>query len=192
MCPVVPFLKDVRKLIDHVAPYLDMSKPQVNGLIIVLGSPNSENGELYSVARERCRLALAEYASHPGWKLLLTGGYGDHFNTTHLPHAQYLKRYLVGRGIPEADIVEFAESSNTIQDASLSKPIVREYGAKRIVVITSDYHQDRARYVFEKEFAGTNVRIEFSIAQTDEAVCELDLEALKRHEREALERLKRS
>ena len=61
----------------------------------------------------------------------------------------------------------------------------------RILVVTSDYHQARAQYVFEREYADTNVEIAFSIAQTDEAACELDLEALKEHEREALERLKR-
>ncbi len=127
-----------------------MSSLRVSGLIVVLGSPNAEDGELYSVARERCQLALDEYASRAGWKILLTGGYGDHFNTTHQPHAAYLKCYLTARGIPEDDIVEFAESSNTIQDASLSKPIVYRYGAKHILVITSDYHQDRARYVFEQ------------------------------------------
>jgi len=169
-----------------------MSTPYVSGLIVVLGSPNAEDGRLYSVAKERCQLALNEYASRPGWKILLTGGYGAHFNTTHQPHAAYLKRYLTARGIPRNDIVEFAESSNTIEDASLSKPIVHRYAVRHILVITSDYHQDRARYVFEKEFANTEVRIEFSIAQTDETVCELDLEALKRHEREALERLKHS
>ena len=167
-----------------------MSTPHLNGLIVVLGSPNTEDGEMYSVARERCQVALDEYASRPGWKILLTGGYGAHFNTTHQPHAAYLKRYLTARGVPQHDIVEFAESSNTIEDASLSKPIVRGYEVRRILVITSDYHQDRARYVFEKEFADTDVRIEFSIAQTDETVCELDLEALKQHEEAALERLK--
>ena len=169
-----------------------MSIPHMSGLIVVLGSPNAEDGELYSVAKERCQLALDEYAGCPGWKILLTGGYGAHFNTTHQPHAAYLKRYLMARGIPQNDIVEFAESSNTIEDASLSKPIVHRYAVRHILVITSDYHQDRARYVFEKEFANTDVRIEFSIAQTDEAACELDLTALKQHERAALERLKRS
>ena len=44
---------------------------------------------------------------------------------------------------------------------------------------------------FEKEFADTGVKIAFCVAQTDEAACEFDLGAQKRHEREALERLKR-
>jgi vancomycin permeability regulator SanA len=169
-----------------------MTDPIINGLILVLGSPNSDTGELYSIARERCRLALDEYARRDGWKLLPTGGYGAHFNTTHQPHAAYLKGYLTAGGIPEEDIVEFAESSNTIEDATLSKPIVLGYGVKHILVITSDYHEDRARYVFAKEFAGTGIEITFCIAQTDEAACELDLAELKRHEREALAKLKAS
>jgi len=162
----------------------------MNGLIVVLGSPNAEDGALYSIARERCHLALDEYARRDGWRVLLTGGYGPHFNTTDQPHAAYLKDYLTARGIPPADIVEFAESANTLEDASCSKPIVRKYGVREILVITSDYHQARARYVFEREFAGTGVEIAFSVAQTDEAACELDLGALKRHERQALERLR--
>jgi uncharacterized SAM-binding protein YcdF (DUF218 family) len=170
---------------------MDASAPRLGGLIVVLGSPNSEKGGLYSVARERCRLALDEYAARPGWKLLLTGGYGAHFNTTGRPHAAYLKDYLTARGVDKGDVVEFAESRNTLQDASLSKPVVLKYGVAHIVVVTSDYHAARARYIFEREYAGTNVEIDFAIAQTDEAACELDLDALKRHEGEALERLKR-
>lgn len=167
-----------------------MTYERIKGLIVVLGSPNSGKGELYSIARERCDLALAEYAKRPGWKLLLTGGYGAHFNTTDQPHAAYLRRYLTERGIPDCDIIEFAESSNTLEDASCSKPIVLKYRVLAIVVVTSDYHLDRARYVFEREFVDTEVRIVFSVTQTDEAVCELDLEALKKHEREALAKLK--
>ena len=163
----------------------------MNGLIVVLGSPNSEEGELYSIAKARCRLALDEYARRDDWKILLTGGYGAHFNTTDQPHAAYLKDYLTTRGIPEDDIVEFAESTNTIEDASFSKPMVQRHRVTTILVITSDYHEDRARYVFEKEFADTDVKIAFCVAQTDEAACEFDLGAQKRHGREALERLKR-
>lgn len=163
---------------------------QPKGLIVVLGSPNSEEGKLYSVARERCRLALAEYAKRPGWKILLTGGYGAHFNTTDRPHAAYLRDHLMEQGIPDQAIVEFAESLNTLQDASLAKPIVLRYGVSEIVVITSDYHVDRARYVFEREFADTEIGIEFAVSRTEEAVCEFDLQSQKEHEREALAKLK--
>lgn len=159
-------------------------------MIVVLGSPNSRAGELYRVAKARCELALAEYAKRPGWKILLTGGYGPHFNTTERPHAAYLKDYLVKRGVPEQAIAEFAESVNTLQDASLSKLIVLKYNVPEILVITSDYHLDRARYVFGREFTDTGVQIEFLASETDEETCEFDLKSQKRHEQEALVRLK--
>jgi len=159
-------------------------------MIVILGSPNSADGELYSVAKARCELALAEYARRPGWRILLTGGYGPHFNTTGQPHAAYLRDYLVERGFPAEAIVEFAESATTLEDACLSKPIVLKYGAPQILVITSDYHLDRARYVFEREFAGTGVWIEFSVSETDVETCEFDLASQKQHEREALAKLR--
>ena len=162
----------------------------ISGVIVVLGSPNSEDGELYSIGKERCALALKQYARRSGWKLLLTGGYGAHFNTTDQPHAAYAKEYLVKRGVPSQAIVEFAESSNTLEDASLSKPIVLKYGAPEILVVTSDYHVDRVSYIFEREFAGTEVRIQFSASQTDEEACGFDLQAQKKHEQEALAKLR--
>jgi uncharacterized SAM-binding protein YcdF (DUF218 family) len=160
------------------------------GMIVVLGSPNSDDGVLYSIAKERCELALVEFARRPHWKLLLTGGYGEHFNRTDKLHASYVKAYLVERGIPSQAIVEFAESTNTLQDASLSKPIVLKYRVPEIVVVTSDYHLDRARFIFEREFADTEVHIEFSISQTVEEACEFDMKAQKKHEREALAKLR--
>jgi hypothetical protein len=38
-----------------------MASERIKGLVIVLGSPNSEQGELYNIAKERCELALTEY-----------------------------------------------------------------------------------------------------------------------------------
>jgi uncharacterized SAM-binding protein YcdF (DUF218 family) len=166
-----------------------MTKP-IKGMIVVLGSPNCENGELQSIGKERCELVLAELAKRSGWKILLTGGYGAHFNTTDQPHAAYLKHYLVKRGVPSEVIVEFAESTNTLQDASLAKSIVLKYRVPEIVVVTSDYHIDRARYVFEHEFADTEVHLEFAVSQTEEEACAFDLKAQKKHEQEALAKLK--
>ena len=162
----------------------------VEGLIVVLGSPNSEQGELHSVAVSRCRLALQEHRQRVGWKFLPTGGYGAHFNTTDRPHAAYLKHYLVEHGVAEQDFVEFAESTNTLEDASLSKPIVQKCGVDQIVVITSDYHLDRAQYIFEYEFVDTGIELEFSVCETDEELCEFDLVSQKEHEKKSLTRLK--
>ena len=158
----------------------------LHGLIIVLGSPNSNRGELYSVAKSRCERALCEYSQRVGWKVLLTGGYGEHFNTTNKPHAYYLHQYLKDKGVSDRDIVDYAQSNNTIQDASLSRPVVEKYNPEKILIITSDYHIDRAKYVFECEFADKDVNIEFAAVETDAEHCEFDLESQILHEKQSL------
>jgi len=159
----------------------------VSEVIVLLGSPNSDEGELYSVARERCQRALKEYDRRHACKILPTGGFGAHFNTTDRPHAWYLKRWLVAHGVTEEDVLPFAESRNTIEDAVLSYPIVQRCGARHTVVVTSDYHAARARYVFERVYR--DVALEYAICTTDEKRCDLDLPALRVHEQEALARL---
>ena len=160
------------------------------GLIVVLGSPNGEKGELFNIAVERCNLALKEYKKHSDWKLLLTGGFGDHFNRTDKPHAHYLKEYLVSKGIPENSFLEFALSKSTIEDAELTKNIALNNQAGHILIITSDHHFDRADYIFEKIFEDTDVRICFSICKTDRYKCGIDLDSQIEHEKNSLAKLK--
>ncbi|HZL44936.1 MAG TPA: YdcF family protein [Opitutaceae bacterium] len=164
----------------------------IPGVIIVLGSPNDARGNLSSVAIERGEAAVKLLAGRPGWKLLLTGGFGGHFNTTGKPHAFYLRRWLQRHGVAEEAFLPWAESRNTLEDASLAKPMVAATGAKRAVVVTSDYHLDRARFVFEREFADAAVALEFVATKTDESICRLDLAALRQHERKALARLRQA
>ena len=159
-------------------------------VIVLLGSPNSDEGQLHSVALERCQRALQEYQAREDSKILPTGSFGAHFNTTDRPHAWYLKAWLVAHGVPEHDVLPFAESRNTIEDAFLSYPIVQHHGARRAIVVTSDYHAARARYVFERVYC--DLALEFAVCATDAAHCDLDLPALQAHERETLARLQAS
>lgn len=164
--------------------------PTEKQVIVVLGSPNTEHGELMSVARARCALAVQVYQAHPQARMLLTGGFGDHFNTTDLPHAHYLRQHLMSLGVPEETFLPFALSRNTIEDATLSYPIVQAYGARHAIIVTSDYHHARARYIFERVYH--DIELEWAICTTDEATCEFDLQAQKAHEQAALARLQES
>jgi uncharacterized SAM-binding protein YcdF (DUF218 family) len=157
----------------------------MEGFILLLGAPNDAEGILSTIAVERCEQAIREYRQNPGYKFLLTGGYGHHFNVTDKPHAYYTQSFLVAHGIPEADILGFVESSNTIEDARWSKSVITRSGVKRVIVITSDFHVKRARYIFERELPG--VEIVFSGCSTHLPVDELN--ALKNHEERALSKL---
>ncbi len=161
------------------------------GIIIILGSPNSKEGELFSVAKERCEKGLQEYLNHPTWEIVLTGGFGEHFNVSEKPHAYYLNRYLIEQGVAPGVIVDSVLSTNTLEDASLTKPIIVKYNVGDILVVTSDFHYDRARYIFEREYSDTNIRICFSLSKTDESSCGFDLKSQIAHEKNSLRELKR-
>ena len=156
--------------------------------IVVLGSPNDADGKLSSIALERCRQALAEYSHHPDACILPTGGWGEHFNTTDKPHGHYTRLYLTTQGVPESQFLECAESANTVQDASLAKPIIERHGITELIIVTSDFHIPRAQFLFQREFP--DIRLTFSAAKTN--LPEEDLLRLRNHEEKALARLSQS
>ena len=160
------------------------------GIIIVLGSPNSKEGELYPVAKQRCEKGIQEHMNNPSWKILLTGGFGKHFNESDKPHTFYMHKYMIEKGIAPETILDHVESSNTLEDASLSRQITMRYNVDSVLVVTSDFHYDRARYIFEREYSDLKTSIRFSLCTTDERSCGFDLVKQKEHEKHSLRKLK--
>jgi uncharacterized SAM-binding protein YcdF (DUF218 family) len=154
--------------------------------IVVLGSPNDAQGHLSTMAIERCQLALSEYRRRLGAKVIPTGGWGEHFNTTEQPHGYYLRKHLEAQGVRADDILECVESANTIEDAQLCRPVVERHGITDLIVITSDFHLPRARFLFEREFS--KARLTFLGAKT--RLPKAELARREQHEKMALSGLR--
>ncbi|MCF7568715.1 YdcF family protein [Sabulilitoribacter arenilitoris] len=127
--------------------------------LIVLGSPNSPEGVLSDISRSRLNYCASLYTK--GSFVLCTGGWGDHFNTSSKPHAEYSKAYLIKNGIPKDAFLDFALSSNTVDDAVKIKPVVEKLDNVHLTIITSEYHLERVKLIFneilnpfELEFVG--------------------------------------
>jgi uncharacterized SAM-binding protein YcdF (DUF218 family) len=159
----------------------------MNGIIVILGSPNDEQGNLSELAIGRLEQGLAEYRYRKGYKILCTGGFGEHFNTTDRPHAEYAIRYLLQQGIPEKDILDIAQSRNTVEDALLSKPIIAKSGVRSLIVVSSDFHMERVKYIFQRVF--NRYRLTFSASKT--SVSLEHYRALRGHERRELAKLRK-
>lgn len=116
-------------------------------VIVILAADNDDAGNLSSMAQERVEGGLRLYHKLHAAKLLLTGGFGS-FNRTSLPHAYYVAQYLLARGIPEIDILPFVLSSNTVEDAALSKRALESFSFEKLCVVTSQFHVPRAKLIF--------------------------------------------
>jgi uncharacterized SAM-binding protein YcdF (DUF218 family) len=158
----------------------------MEGIIVLLGAPNNEFGQLSTIAVERCQQAILEYHRYPGYKILPTGGYGAHFNETDHPHAYYSTRYLIAYDIPAEDILAPVISTNTVEDVRLARPEIERSGARRVVVVTSDFHIPRAQFLFERE--RMDLEITFSGCETH--LSPQELAALYAHEEQSLTRLR--
>jgi uncharacterized SAM-binding protein YcdF (DUF218 family) len=131
------------------------------------------------------KATLALYRKLGGAKIILTGGWGDHFNTTSLPHAFYVARRLVRQGVPEEDILGAAYSRNTIEDAVYTRGLVRGLRVEKLYVVTSDYHLKRARAVFRELLP----RLAVSFVAATANLGKGRLAQLRSHEQVALTRL---
>jgi len=149
-------------------------------IFIVLGSPNSPDGILSNISKSRLDYCISNYQK--GNLVLCTGGWGNHFNISRKSHATYAKQYLIENGISENDFLDFALSKNTVDDAVKIKPIVSKLKNINLTIITSDYHLNRVKLIFNKILE--QYKIKFIGVESDLQKEEYD--ALTLHEKNAI------
>lgn len=164
----------------------------VQSAIIVLGAPNDQYGHLSDISMSRCDTAFAELKNKVEAKVICTGGFGEHFNQTQFPHARYCKQYLMNKGVDEKRFLELVESRFTFEDATLSLPVLKLHKIQTATVITSDFHMERVRLIFDGVFSLTSPQITLNYCAAPTPVSEQVLSELKAHERKAIEREKRN
>jgi len=68
---------------------------------------------------------------------------------------------LVDRGVPQTAVVRFAHrAENTRDEAMAISQLISSHGWKRIILVTSNFHTRRSRYICERTFpSGTVLRV---------------------------------
>jgi hypothetical protein len=72
--------------------------------------------------------------------LVICTGYGD---------ARANESYLTNSGVPAADVLLESKSHSTRENAEFSIPLLRQMGARRVIIVTSWFHSRRALACFE-------------------------------------------
>jgi uncharacterized SAM-binding protein YcdF (DUF218 family) len=75
--------------------------------------------------------------------------------------AELEERDLVDRGVPPSAVVRFAHHAESTRDEAMAlSALISSKGWKRIIVVTSNFHTRRARYICERAFPpGTALRV---------------------------------
>jgi uncharacterized SAM-binding protein YcdF (DUF218 family) len=67
--------------------------------------------------------------------------------------SELMEHDLIERGVPKDKIVRLThDAGNTEEEAEALKKVVKERKWKSVIVVTSNYHTRRARYIFHKVF----------------------------------------
>lgn len=157
----------------------------MNNIIIVLGAPNNARGNLSQIAQDRLNCVYNLYQANRSFRIVCTGGFGAHFNPTEKPHYFYAQKFLIDKGIPEHAFAAGVPSTNTITDFQLSKKLIVEENPDILIVITSDFHIERAQILYKRYIAYPKVVFIPAISSLSKA----ELVPLIEHESGAVKRL---
>ncbi|PYE47759.1 YdcF family protein [Paenibacillus barcinonensis] len=116
--------------------------------VIILGS-GIKGTELTLTLQQRLDASLEYIRSHPQIPVIVSGGQGPGES---IPEALAMRNYLVDQGIDPAQITMEDRSTTTQENLAFSKTIMDAAGIEhpRIMIVTSDYHMFRAKYIAAK------------------------------------------
>lgn len=128
-----------------VSQYDDATEPsEEREAAIVLGAA-LWNGEPSPALRERLTAAQRLYEDGLVAKIVLSGGKGK----DGISEAEGMKRYLTAQGIPAKDLLLEDKATNTQENLSFSREILKETGLAQVYIVTHDYHMYRAMNIAE-------------------------------------------
>jgi uncharacterized SAM-binding protein YcdF (DUF218 family) len=122
--------------------------PQPSDAIVVLGNDNYW-GE---------RAARAAGLFHDRWapRVIASGAQIRPYASI----ADLIRRDLIQDGVPADAVVHFSNNGgNTRGEAYAVRELMRERGWKRLIVVTSNYHTRRARYIYRRVLDRADVRV---------------------------------
>lgn len=157
-------------------------------IIVLLGASNDEKGRLSQMSIDRIECAYAIYSNNSNAKFLCTGGFGEHFNTTDIPHAKYLEQQLLSKGVSNEDFLPFVVSSNTKEDILALNNVINYTSTDLIIIITSDFHIKRVQMLYEMLIHYDNVVFIPAISSIEKK----ELQRRTLHEVQAINLLKKS
>jgi hypothetical protein len=115
--------------------------------ICILGSQNDGNGNLSEEGKSRVQTALSLSKITSSDTFILTGAFGQHFNTTKWPHWSYMQKYLSKIADSTNLNITTVNSGNTIEDFEMLSECSIVNRIDCMFIVTSTYHIPRVSLI---------------------------------------------
>jgi uncharacterized SAM-binding protein YcdF (DUF218 family) len=124
------------------------ARPQTHA-IVLFGKSLDAQGQMKPELVMRLETALTELERDPASLIVVSGGAKVRSRT----EAAAMKRWLVARGISPQRVIEENKSRNTLENAEFVAPILKAQNARRITLVTEDFHMDRSSRLLSSALA---------------------------------------
>lgn len=143
-------------LLQSVADFLIADETaEKSDAIIVLG------GEIKG---ERTKRAVELYNQGLAGTLIFSDGTDLSWRTKAVEEMSALASEL---GVPDEAIKKETDSRSTYENAVYSKKLMLDSGLKSAIVVTTDWHSKRSKFIFDKVFAGSEIKLTYANAPDD-------------------------
>ncbi len=113
-------------------------QPEKSAAIIVISG-----GKTLDRAKTGLELFDKGYSSTLIFSGAVTDGNSD-------SNAEVMKQYALEQGVPESAIITEDQATNTLENAERIVSLIGNLSSKRIILVTSPYHQKRSYLTFHK------------------------------------------
>jgi uncharacterized SAM-binding protein YcdF (DUF218 family) len=112
--------------------------------IIVLGKSPVANG-INKVLKARLDKAIDIFNKN---SIVIVSGKGK----SKITEAEAMQKYLIKHNVPKNKIIQETESMDTLQNALYTQKIIQKLKPLNVIVITSNFHLKRTKFIFKKVF----------------------------------------
>jgi SanA protein len=155
-------------------------------IIVVLGNGINKDGTLPKIAKKRVEKARALYKKGVANKILMSGRWGAHIDfIPPITEAKAMKAYAVSLGVKPSKIFCEEKSRDTVTNLFFARKLFLDPRRwKRIMIVTSEYHITRTKYIAKKVF-GSDFEVDFE--ECDSGISKQELkQKIKKEKRDII------
>lgn len=89
-------------------------------------------------------------------------GYAENVILSRANTGTFTVQEAINEGIPKEHVIAEEQAHSTYTNATYTKQLLKHLGSKSAIIVTSDYHTRRTKFVFEKVFRKSGISLSYA------------------------------